>query len=259
MRSRLGVVLLFVSMLLGSAMLLACGGGGASASAWTGARQMVLVIADDWDSDHAVLRAYTREGDTWRLDQAAADVMIGRKGSAWGLGLHPVSSDGPVKAEGDGRSPAGIFRIGSAFGYAETSATAMPYLGLTASDYCVDVSDSPYYNQIVDTQRVGEAAVAGSTEPMRRDLHLNGDQAYRFGFVIEHNPDALKDKGSCIFAHVRKSPATPAPTAGCTAMTQSTMERLLAWLDPKKQPVFVLLPKDEYARLRHSWSLPSSL
>ena len=40
-------------------------------------------------------------------------------------------------------------------------------------------------------------------------------------------------------------------------MTDEAMERLLAWLDPKKMPVFVLLPKDQYARLRTSWKLPA--
>nr|WP_243649259.1 L,D-transpeptidase family protein [Luteibacter rhizovicinus] len=223
--------------------------------AWTSSRQMVLVIVDDWNTDHGTLRTYTRDGDAWRPDGATSDVTIGSNGAAWGIGLNPAPSNGPVKVEGDNRSPAGVFRIGPAFGYAETSGTGMPYRGLTASDYCVDVSDSPYYNQLVDTRKVGEKAVEGSTEPMRRDLHFNGDHAYRIGFVIEHNPDARKGKGSCIFAHLWKSPTSP--TAGCTAMTDTTMERLLAWLDPKKQPVFVLLPKNEYARLRNTWRLPA--
>ncbi len=90
--------------------------------------------------------------------------------------------------------------------------------------------------------KVGQKAVAGATEPMRRDLHFDGDHAYRIGFVIEHNPDGRKGAGSCIFAHLWKSPTSP--TAGCTAMTDDTMERLLGWLDPAKKPVFVLLPKN---------------
>jgi hypothetical protein len=40
-------------------------------------------------------------------------------------------------------------------------------------------------------------------------------------------------------------------------MTDTTMERLLGWLDPGKKPVFVLLPKTEYARLREAWNLPA--
>lgn len=224
-------------------------------NAWSGAQQMIVVTTDDWNADHGTLRTYVRDAGAWKETGSVADVTIGKNGSAWGIGLNPTQNDGPQKHEGDNRSPAGVFRIGEAFGYARSHATAMPYVGLTASDYCMDVDGSPYYNRLVDADKVGRKAVEGSTEPMRRDLHLNGDGLYRMGFVIEHNPDGRRGGGSCIFAHLWRSPTST--TAGCTAMTDTTMERLLAWLDPKKKPVFVLLPKNEYARLRDAWRLPS--
>lgn len=223
-------------------------------AAWSVSRQMIVVSTDGWNVDHGSLRTYERDGVHWKAIGQPVDVTIGKQGSAWGVGLHPPQHDGPTKTEGDGRSPAGVFRVGEAFGYAESNGTALPYRGLSASDYCVDVDSSPYYNQLVDENRVGTHAVAGATEAMRRDLHFHGDHAYRIGFVIEHNPDGRKGAGSCIFAHLWKSPTSP--TAGCTAMTDQAMERLLAWLDPKKKPVFVLLPRSEYARLRDAWNLP---
>ena len=58
-------------------------------------------------------------------------VTIGRAGSAWGLGLHPAQR-GPQKREGDGRAPAGVFRIGTAFGYADRPTTALPYDAMDA-------------------------------------------------------------------------------------------------------------------------------
>lgn len=39
-------------------------------------------------------------------------------------------------------------------------------------------------------------------------------------------------------------------------MEASTMDTLLSWLDPAQQPIFVLLPQDEYMRLRATWDLP---
>jgi L,D-peptidoglycan transpeptidase YkuD (ErfK/YbiS/YcfS/YnhG family) len=132
----------------------------------------------------------------------------------------------------------------------------MPYLALTATDYCMDVSGSPLYNRIADTAKVGAAALKGSSEPMRRDLHVQGDQRYRLGFVIEHNPNGVPQGGSCIFGHLWKTPDTG--TTGCTAMNPATMRRLLAWLKPQAHPIFVLLPQNEYARLRHGWQLPST-
>jgi L,D-peptidoglycan transpeptidase YkuD (ErfK/YbiS/YcfS/YnhG family) len=123
------------------------------------------------------------------------------------------------------------------------------------TDWCVDVDGSPYYNQIVDTKKVGEKAVEGASEPMRRDLHLDGDQLYKIGFVIEHNAKGKAGGGSCIFAHLWRSPTDA--TAGCTAMPEPVMRQLLAWMKPEEQPVFVLLPQSEYARLQSAWHLPA--
>jgi len=224
-------------------------------SAWRGARQMVLVVTDDWEATTGTLRTFARDAaGQWREQGDAAPVSIGRGGSGWGLGLHRPQAGGPVKQEGDGRSPAGVFAVGEAFGYAGHADTALPYAQMQADSWCMDVVDSPLYNRIVDAREVGDAAVQGSSEPMRLDLHRDGDQGYRNGFVIEHNPAARKGAGSCIFAHLWKAPG--APTAGCTAMADATMQRLYGWLRPEAKPVFVLLPKAEYDRLAVAWHLP---
>jgi L,D-peptidoglycan transpeptidase YkuD (ErfK/YbiS/YcfS/YnhG family) len=224
------------------------------AAAWSGARQMVVVTTADWDANHGTLRTFERAEDGWKEVGAPAPVTIGKTGAAWGLGLNAPRHDGPVKREGDLRAPAGVFTIGEAFGYAATAATAMPYRALGASDWCVDVSGTPQYNRIVDAKVVGEKAVEGSTEPMRRDIHVHGDQRYAQGFVIEHNAQQRAQGGSCIFAHLWKSPDDA--TAGCTAMTPASMRRLLAWLRPEQHPVFVLLPRAAYTALRAQWQLP---
>ncbi|PWK82746.1 L,D-transpeptidase family protein [Fulvimonas soli] len=243
--------------LLAAALALAAAAAHAGeAEHWKDARQMVVVVVDGWNAGHGTLQPFVREGDHWASAGAPAPVTIGRNGAAWGLGLnaaHPAG--GPVKREGDNRSPAGVFRIGEAFGYAPRLDTAMPYRALGASDWCVDVSGAPDYNRIVDARVVGEAAVKGATEPMRRDLHFHGDQRYRMGFVIEHNAQQAPGGGSCIFGHLWKSPHDA--TAGCTAMTPDTMRRLLGWLKPEEHPVFVLLPRAAYAALRADWRLPA--
>ncbi|WP_144899230.1 L,D-transpeptidase family protein [Luteimonas cucumeris] len=221
---------------------------------WSDAQQLVLVTTADWSATDATLRTYARDGDGWREVGAATPVTVGRAGSAWGLGLHPAQDKGPQKREGDGRAPAGVFRIGSAFGYAESADTALPYAAMHASSYCMDVVGSPLYNRIVDAREVGAAAVAGSTEPMRLDLRTPGDQRYKLGFVIEHNVDGKPGAGSCIFAHLWKAPGET--TAGCTAMAEPAMQRLYGWLRPDSKAVFVLLPESEHARLKAPWHLP---
>lgn len=224
------------------------------ASAWADARQLVLVVSPDWNADRGELQAFQRGAHgMWRRRGDRVPVTLGRAGSAWGLGLH-AAHEGPQKREGDGRSPAGVFRLGDAFGYSDNQRTALNYVPMQDSHYCIDVADSPLYNRIVDTRTVGEAAIKGSTEPMRRDIHVNGDVRYKTGFVILHNDKQQPNGGSCIFAHLWRSPGEA--TSGCTAMDEAAMQKLLRWLDPKQMPVFVLLPQAEYAKLANSWHFP---
>ncbi|MCD9088447.1 hypothetical protein [Stenotrophomonas sp. SY1] len=218
------------------------------------ARQLVVVTAPSWDAPSGRLQAFERGDGGWKPHAASFDVSLGRTGIAWGIGLHPQQDNGPQKREGDGRSPAGIFNIGPAFGYADHAGTALPYQPMLATSYCMDVPASPLYNRIVDAAKVGQDAVKGSTEAMRLDLHNKGDIRYREGFVIEHNPANVPGQGSCIFAHLRR--AAGEATAGCTAMEPRQMSDLLAWLSPAAKPLFVLLPEDDYERLRRSWGLP---
>jgi L,D-peptidoglycan transpeptidase YkuD (ErfK/YbiS/YcfS/YnhG family) len=220
-----------------------------------GASQLLVVTTEGWDAHQGRLQAFERRQDHWQPVGASFAVALGRNGSAWGLGLHPAQANGPHKREGDGRSPAGIFSVGEAFGYAQRIDSALPYQPMRQSNYCIDVPDSPLYNRIVDAERVGADAVAGSTEPMRLDLHHDGDRRYQEGFVIGHNPQARPGAGSCIFAHLWRAPGEA--TAGCTAMEPADMQRLLAWLRPSAAPLFVLLPRQEYARLRTAWALPA--
>lgn len=219
-------------------------------------RQLVVVLTPNWDAPQGRLARFERDaGGAWRAVGASVPVTVGRSGSAWGLGVHATPADGPRKVEGDGRAPAGVFAIGTAFGYGATAATRLAYAPMQREHWCIDVPGSPDYNRIVDTREVGERAIEGSTEPMRRDLHKDGDQRYRLGFVIEHNAMGVDRAGSCIFAHLWKGPDVP--TAGCTAMADTDMATLLGWLDPAATPRFVLLPVQAYARLQAVWDLPA--
>jgi L,D-peptidoglycan transpeptidase YkuD (ErfK/YbiS/YcfS/YnhG family) len=217
------------------------------------AKQLVLVITNDWNATQGTLSAFESTQGQWQQHGPSTAISIGKSGSAWGLGLHDKQT-GPQKREGDGRSPAGMFAIGTAFGYPASAATGLVYQPMTEFDYCIDVDDSPLYNQIVDARKVGREAVARSTEPMRRDIHVKGDPRYALGFVIEHNSQAARSAGSCIFAHLWQSPGQT--TAGCTAMSVASMKQLLGWLERNQRPVFVLLPRAEYERLKAPWRLP---
>ncbi|XQW86764.1 L,D-transpeptidase family protein [Thalassotalea piscium] len=222
-------------------------------------KQLVVTIVENKQATSGTLftfeRATAEDGElaSWQQYKLTTDVVVGKNGIAWGIGLHP-DQKGEHKKEGDGKAPSGLFEFGTAFGYLPNVQTHLPYVQMNASDYCIDVNDSPYYNQIVSTNLVGKQGVKGSSEPMRRDIHLN-DPLYKKGIVIKHNVNNVRAGGSCIFMHIWRE--NHKPTAGCTAMSETALDQVLSWLDKVNHPVYLLLTKGEYLLYQQAWQLPA--
>ncbi|MDZ7871013.1 MAG: hypothetical protein U5L02_17745 [Rheinheimera sp.] len=220
--------------------------------------QLVVVVSDTWEASSGQLYQFSRvAGQPWQSTGQSSQVDLGRNGTAWGLGLHPVQN-GPQKQEGDGKAPAGLFRLSAAFGALPTLATQMPYQQMSRFDYCIDVPTSPLYNQTLDIRQYRPEWTAGSSEPMRRDLITKPDAVYEQGLFIDHNVSSGEARqtgaGSCIFMHL-KSP-DGRKTAGCTALAPDHLTALLQWLKPQAEPLYLLLPASEYQRLQQDWLLP---
>ena len=221
--------------------------------------QIVVVTTQDWNGVDGVLQEYERPKarKKWKAVGAPIPVVVGKNGLGWGAGVAQVRDAGPrekldpVKQEGDGRAPAGIFRLSMAFGYAalEPPEWKMPYVSLTPSVECVDDAHSKFYNRVVD-----RAAVAPDWKSFEQMLRADGQ--YRWGLVVDHNVDPVTaGAGSCIFLHIWLGPGVG--TSGCTAMAQEQLEGVLARLDPARRPLLVQLPRPEYKKLRRHWKLPS--
>jgi D-alanyl-D-alanine dipeptidase len=225
---------------------------GGAAAVPASSRQLVLVVTPSWDTTSGTLRRYVRSSATspWRRVGPAVPVVVGASGLAWGADSLGAPGD-PHKREGDGRSPAGIFPLDSAFGFAPASAMSslrVPYVPLLAGTECVDDTASVHYNTVVDRDRVPRVDW-NSAEHMRRIPQ------YQVGVLVGYNTRPVRTgRGSCIFLHIWNGPGSS--TAGCTAFPRADVEQLLAWLDATRQPVLVQLPAAEYARLRRTWALP---
>jgi L,D-peptidoglycan transpeptidase YkuD (ErfK/YbiS/YcfS/YnhG family) len=219
------------------------------------ALQVIVSTTADWDAVDATLQRYERAapGRPWRAVGEPIPAAVGRTGLAWGTGLHPDAHPaGPAKREGDGKAPAGIYRLSSAFGYAaagEVPWIRLPYVQADSSIECVDDLRSRYYNRRVDRDTIPRPDWT-SHEELRRP-----DALYEWGVWVDHNsaPPA-PGGGSCIFLHVWAGPGRA--TAGCTAMAEDDIREVLAWLDPRARPVLVQLPRDAYGALRTAWELP---
>ncbi len=212
------------------------------------AQQMLLVTTPGWNRADGTLRRFEKQDGNWVAVGDRVAVVVGKNGVGWdGITDPPPGTGQPVKKEGDGRSPAGIFRITDLFGFAATMEAKLPYRELTKTVECVDDPSSQTYNQIVDKKDIPNPDW-NSSEKMRTI-----DQ-YKIGAVVDYNSPKVPDAGSCIFLHIWK--AAGQGTAGCTAMDEGRLQEILKWLDEKKSPVLVQLPVPLYERVKESWKLP---
>ncbi|NBT89743.1 MAG: hypothetical protein EBT50_02770, partial [Verrucomicrobia bacterium] len=113
-------------------------------------RALLLSVPENWNSRHATLQIYRRDSTSspWTAKNAPIPVNLGRRGLAWGRGLHPAQP-GIQKREGDGKSPAGAFLLGNIlYGYAERSPLpGWRYRQVTDRDLWIEESSSPLYNR----------------------------------------------------------------------------------------------------------------
>lgn len=213
--------------------------------------QLLLVMTKDWDAVNGKMQRYQRDPKNHQWDPIGESipVVVGRHGMGWSTELADQALAGPIKKEGDGRTPAGIFALGPAFGFEKPAIqiTNFPYLPLKDTTVCVDDSHSKFYNQIVDSNMV--ASDWNSGEQMRQVPQYNN------GVVVQYNTkQPIRGGGSCIFMHIWKGPDQG--TAGCIAMETSHIQEVVAWLDDKNKPIVVTLPQSAYQQLQKKWQLP---
>ena len=109
----------------------------------------------------------------------------------------------------------------------------MDYKYITSDDKYIDDSSSNDYN----------SWVYGETDA--KHYELMSIKAYRLGAVINYNKNPTKpDAGSAIFMHIWKNKSTP--TAGCIAMSEENLLKILLWLDKRQHPyIWITLGSDE--------------
>jgi len=200
-------------------------------------RQLLLVVAAHVGSPAGELRRYARRTreQPWEQVGQVVPVELGRSGLGLGRGLLPALPwRGPVKREGDGRSPAGVFRLGPAFGKGRPPAGgSWPWERVGPRDCWVDDPASPAYNQRARWPPPPARPPWSSAEVLARQ-----DGLYEPALVVCHNDaPVVPGAGSAIFLHVSAGPTTP--TDGCTALPRRDLLTLLGWLDPRASPVLV--------------------
>lgn len=190
-------------------------------------KQVIIVHADRHNSYKAILAAYEYKNGNWkRLYTYPA--VIGKNG---------ISSK---KREGDGKSPVGMYFIGQGFGTLnKPSGLKMSYKKTSSYDYWIDDVKSKDYNKW--------KVYKGNPHSKWKSFERLKQPLYKYAAVIRYNEDQVAGKGSAIFLHVWRNASSP--TAGCTALQEGNVLRLMKWVDSDKRPLIIQGTEADLKRL----------
>lgn len=202
------------------------------------ATKLILVTTQGMSTTRGTLRSFerTEPGTAWKRTGAVERVAVGQRGLGWEPALRDKAVGGePSKSEGDKRTPAGVFPLGSAFGFDRVQRPG--YIQLKRGEtFCVNDPNSRYYNQIVPQTVAGQRT---SGEDMR------AIGFYRRGLVIDYPTNASERGGSCIFLHVWRGAGSA--TAGCVALREAAVAHLQDWAHGTNA-VIAILPEAALSR-----------
>ena len=177
----------------------------------TDKEQLLVVFSKNDTTSKAVLAAFEKKNGHWQVRFNPVIASIGKNGFA----------GADEKMEGDNKTPSGLFYLGQLFSYEASVKTTLPFIQSTADDKWIDDPASSDYNKYV----------RGKTEAKSFEHLLLKNIDYKYCMVIEYNTrPVVKGKGSAIFFHL--TDAWYAPTAGCVAVQEKDMLRILQWLRP---------------------------
>lgn len=204
------------------------------------ATRLVVVLVPHMSSPKGTMRTFERKSPSarWEGRSDPEPAVVGARGIAWGHPFQSFAKVGePLKREGDERTPAGIYRFGSSFGFA--AASRADHIRLEPGrHYCVGDARSPHYGRIVEKRVAGEKT---SGEDMA------AFPLYKRGLVIEYPPLRRAQAGSCIFLHVTGGEGVG--TAGCVALPEPRVAHLQGWAKDR-HTVIAILHEDAVARFK---------
>ncbi len=201
------------------------------------AERLLVVRAAGMNVAQGEGQLWKREAGEWVAVGAPWAMTLGRNGMGWSHDQAGFAAKGEkVKREGDGRTPAGIFAAGEAFGMGPAGLTSRREL--VDGTVCVDDTRSPLYNRIARLSEIGQGM---SHEKMWRI------GVYRSGLVIRNATSRKKRGGSCIFLHVWKGPGKP--TSGCIAAQEDHVQ-VVQLLFQGVPSAVAILPENALGRMK---------
>jgi L,D-peptidoglycan transpeptidase YkuD (ErfK/YbiS/YcfS/YnhG family) len=185
------------------------------------ATQVITVTAPSASSIQATVQAWTRSAGGWTRVGPAVPAFLGSDG----MSTHA--------SESWSATPIGSFTLTQAFGHDANPGTGLPYFQTDDADWWISQA-GPLYNTHQRCAGSCPFAQGAPNEHLARELPF-----YDYAVVIDYNttdaPGGVRPgAGSAIFLHVH--PPGSGPTAGCVAVPEDQMIRLLRWLTPAAHP-----------------------
>jgi L,D-peptidoglycan transpeptidase YkuD (ErfK/YbiS/YcfS/YnhG family) len=184
-------------------------------------KQLILVTTNGSATSSAEIRTFEKDAKGEWVQKLVGRGYVGKKGIGKGK-------------EGDAKTPAGKYTIGTAFGQKGNPGTKMPFRNITNDDVWVDDSNSKLYNTWQSRSK---------TKGQWKSAENMNHKLYTYGFVINYNTKRTPGAGSAIFFHVGSS-----YTLGCVATAKSNVVSVLKWLDPAKNPVIIMTPTQDLSK-----------
>ena len=175
--------------------------------------QVVTVVAPSAGSTRATVTAWQRGPGGWTAVVGPVSARIGRDGVG-------------TASETTSRTPAGTFTLTEAFGRLGDPGTRLPYTKIRPDDFWVSDAGSRY-NEFYEC-----LSACPSAERL-----WDAGSSYNYAVVIDYNRwPAVPGAGSAFFLHVKNG----YPTAGCVAISQSSLAAIMRWLDPAARPLIAI-------------------
>jgi L,D-peptidoglycan transpeptidase YkuD (ErfK/YbiS/YcfS/YnhG family) len=181
--------------------------------------QLITVVAASSSATTAKLTAWQKGPSGWTAVLGPVPATVGKQGIG-------------KASETTSRTPAGTFTLTQAFGRNANPGTALSYRTINPDDYWVSDVASPLYNQFQECAPVVCPFSTAAGE------HLwDAGASYAYAVVIDYNRSpAVPGAGSAFFLHVTNG----IPTAGCVAISQSSLVTVMRWLSPSARPLIAI-------------------
>ena len=182
--------------------------------------QIIVVTTNNMSTSYCNIEIYEKnDSGEWNN----IDSTTGRVGAN---GLAYIKN----RVQSTNTTPAGVMSITGAFGVKNNPGTKLDYIKVNNNMYWDLNSENSTYNRLINYNPGGDY-----------EHLISYPRQYEYSLITDYNHNQVPNKGGAIFVHCLGRGAT----GGCVSMPREKMIEILKWIDPKKNPKILVIPKDD--------------